>query len=349
MIVFALVCALMLLIAIALIGRPLLKRSDDESYSKRLSVFILASLIMSLLASAVYVTNTNWSWQNLPTQADAAAASAQSAEIDALTKKVSSEPGNVENWKALGRAYVSGGNYALAGNAYQHAYELTKGQDVDVVTGLAEALVLTDQASLNGRVGVLIDEALQLQPNNPKALWYGGLVALQLENLPLARDRFKTLLAMNPPPQVRALLERQIQDLTQQLGESSSAGAKPVTAVSARKIMVKVTLAPALQQQLKTPMSLFVLARNPQQPGPPLAVERHLSSELPLQVELSADDAMLPTRTLASAADVEIVARLSASGMPTEQSGDYYGRAAYSFTKQGEQGSVAIEINQRVP
>jgi cytochrome c-type biogenesis protein CcmH len=125
--------------------------------------------------------------------------------------------------------------------------------------------------------------------------------------------------------------------------------ASPAAPVSARKVLVKVTLAPTLQQQIKTPMSLFVLARNPAQPGPPLAVERHLSSELPLQVELSAEDAMMPTRTLASAQEVQIVARLSASGMPTEQSGDYYGRAAYSFTKEGEQGSVTIEINQRVP
>lgn len=322
MIVFALVCALMVLVAIALIGMPLLKRQEGEPYSRRLSVFVLASLSVSLLASTVYLANTNWPWQ--------------------------SDPYNVENLKNLARSYVSAGNYALASNAYQQAYDLTKGQDVEVLTGLAEALVLTDQTSLNGRAGVLIDEALKLQPNNPKALWYGGLIALQLENLPLARDRFRTLLALDPPPQVRSLLERQIQDLTQQLGESPDTGAAPA-ATSARKVLVSVTLAPSLQQQLKTPMALFVLARNPQQPGPPLAVERHLSSELPLQVELSADDAMLPTRTLANATEVEIVARLSASGMPNEQPGDYYGRAAYSFGKQGEQGSVTIEINQRVP
>lgn len=348
MIVFALVCALMLLIAIAIIGRPLLKRADGESYSSRISVFVLVSLTLTLLASAVYLGNTNWSWQNTP-QANVTGTSNNRTLIDELLGKTNSEPGNAENWKSLGRAYVSDGSYALGSNAYQQAYDLTKGKDVDVLTGLAEALVLTDQTSLNGRVGVLIDEALQLQPNNPKALWYGGLVALQMENLPLARDRFKALLAMNPPPQVRTMLERQIQDLSQQLGDAPSAGAQAAGPVSARKVTVKVTLAPTLQQQIKTPMSLFVLARNPQQPGPPLAVERHQSSELPLQVELTAEDAMLPTRTLASAQDIQIVARLSASGMPTEQSGDYFGSVSYSFTKQGEQGSVTIEINQRVP
>jgi cytochrome c-type biogenesis protein CcmH len=269
-----------------------------------------------------------------------------------LLAQANREPNNVDNWKALGRAYVSAGSFALAGNAFEKAYELTQGKDVEVLTGLAEALVLTDQTSLNGRVGVLIDQALQLQPKNPKALWYGGLVALQMENLPLARDRFTTMLALGPPPQIRTLLERQIQDLNQQLGDASASAATPPAAptnASARKVTVKVSLSPALQQQLKGPVSLFILARNPAQPGPPLAVERHQSSELPLQVELSAEDAMLPSRTLASAQEIQIVARLSASGTPTEQSGDLFGTVGYSFAKQGEQGSVTIEINQRVP
>lgn len=346
MIEFALLCTLMLLVAIALLARPLLKQVAGESRSGRMSVFVLTSLSVGLLAAALYLGNTNWPWQGgAPTQTVAAPAE-NTAEIVALLSKTKSQPDNLDAWLELGRAYVSSGSYALAGNAYQQAYELSKGQNVDALTGLAEALVLTDQSSMNGRAAVLIEEALKLQPNHPKALWYGGLVALQVENLPVARDRFKALLALNPPQQVRTLLERQIQDLTQQLDEPARA---VVATATARKVSVKVSLSAALQQQVKSPISLFVLARNSQQPGAPLAVERHVSNELPLQVELTVDDAMLPTRTLADAQEVEIVARLSASGMPTEQSGDYFGSAAYSFSRQGEQGSVTIEINQRVP
>jgi len=347
MIVFGLICVLMLVMAIALIGRPLLKGSGSETNSQRLSVFILASLTMSLLAAAMYVGNTSWSWNGTP-QTTVAQGQGAAAEIEALLARANSEPGKVENWKALGAAYVADGNYALGGDAYQKAYELTNGKDVEVLTGLAEALVLTDQTSLSGRVGVLVDDALQLEPNNPKALWYGGMVAMQMDNLPLARDRFKAMLALNPPQQVRTLLERQVQDLNQQLGEAAAPAASPA-ATSARRVQVKVSVSPTLQQQIKAPMSLFILARNPAQPGAPLAVERHQSTELPLQVELSADDAMLPTHTLANAQEIQIVARLSASGAPTEQPGDLFGSVGYSFTKQGEQGAVSIEINQRVP
>lgn len=348
MIAFVSICAVMLLVAFTLLARPLLKNADGESRSGRISLFVLTSLSVGLLAAALYIGNTTWPWlSGVPTQTVKTPSAAESAALDELVSKTKAQPDNLEVWLELGQAYVTGGNYAGAGSAYQRAYEISKGQDVDAITGLAEALVLTDQSSMNGRAAVLIEEALKLQPNHPKALWYGGLIALQVENLAVARDRFKALLALGPPQQVRTLLERQIQDLTQQLGDAPAAPASANAAV--RKVTVKVSLAAALTQQLQQPISLFVLARSAQKPGAPLAVERHQSSELPLQVELTVDDAMLPTHTLNDAQEVEIVARLSASGTPTEKPGDLFGSATYSFARQGEQGGVTIEINQRVP
>lgn len=348
MMVFVLICTLMLLMAMALLAKPLLRRREDETYSNRISVFVFTSLSVGLLAAALYLGNTTWPWQTgAPTSTPVAVANSGAA-IDTLIEQTQAQPDNLEVWLELGNAYVSNNNFALASNAYQQAYTLSKGQNIDAVTSLAEALVLADQSSMHGRAALLIEEALKLEPNHPKALWYGGLLALQAENLPVARDRFKALLVLNPPQQVRTLLERQIQDITQQLGESAGSTI-PTPSATPRKVAVNVSLSAALQAQLKQPVTLFVLARNPKKPGPPLAVERHTSSELPLQVELSADDAMLPTRTLADSDEVEIVARLSASGTPTEQSGDYVGKAVYSFAQQGEQGSVTIEINQRVP
>jgi cytochrome c-type biogenesis protein CcmH len=349
MITFALTCALMLLLAMAWLAWPLLRRVEGESAAARLSIFIFTSVSVVLLTTAIYLGNTNWSWQAGTSIATSANTSAMndSPILKSLQQKTRAAPNDINAWLELGQAYVGVGNYVPASTAYQQAYDLSQGKNIDAITGLAEALVLADPATLNGRVGLLIEQALQLQPNQPKALWYGGMVALQLENLPLARDRFTALLALNPPAQVRSLLERQIQDIAEQLGEANSSIKPAAMPKSNRKVVVKVSLSAAIKARLSRPVALFVLARNPQQPGPPLAVERHQSTELPLQVELTTDDAMLPTRTLADAADVEIVARLSASGMPTEQSGDYYGRTTYSFAK-GEQGSVTVEINQQV-
>ena len=98
-------------------------------------------------------------------------------------------------------------------------------------------------------------------------------------------------------------------------------------------------------------MPLFILARDPAAGGPPLAVQRHSSSDLPLTVELSERDAMIAARTIASVPRVQVVARLSRSGTPQAQSGDYYGEAEYDFSKNPGAGgnTLNITIDRAVP
>jgi len=91
------------------------------------------------------------------------------------------------------------------------------------------------------------------------------------------------------------------------------------------------------------------MARDPAAPGPPLAVVRRTSAQLPLKVALTERDAMLPSRSIASVPRVQVVARLSLSGSPREQSGDYYGTAEYAFDSAGPAGKVNISIDRAVP
>jgi cytochrome c-type biogenesis protein CcmH len=92
---------------------------------------------------------------------------------------------------------------------------------------------------------------------------------------------------------------------------------------------------------------LFILARDPDAGGPPLAVQRHSSSEAPLTIELSERDAMMPTRTIASVPKVQVVARLSRSGTPQAQSGDFFGEASYEFANGA--GTLNIIVDRTVP
>jgi hypothetical protein len=155
------------------------------------------------------------------------------------------------------------------------------------------------------------------------------------------------MLALNPPENVRSMLEREVQDLDQQLGEASSTDSS--AAHTDRRLAVNVKIDPKLKAQIKSPMTLFVIARDPAQPGPPLAVQRGSSTDIPVKVELSKANAMMPNRTIDTAADtIEVVARLSASGNAIQQVGDYAGVVRYSFGKQGQKGSVTVEINQQI-
>lgn len=341
--------------------RPKTEVDAAATRSERRTSGIVVVLATSGLAFAMYSGLSNWDWQGV------AAQTAQDASVEDMLKRLEAKlhenPKDVDGWLLLGRSYTAMGRFPRAADAFQQAYDLTRGENVEAVVGLGEALALTDEASLGGRAGQLFETALAKAPNHPKALWYGSMVALQSGDLRAGRDRLQLLMTLNPPEQLRSVLERQVQDLNQQLGESGAAGEAPAAAVASqnppqtgegaaqagqRLIRVAVSIAPEIQQKLAAPMAMFVLARNPAAGAAPLAVKRMSSAAAPLTVELSERDAMIPTLTIAGVPRVQVVARLSHAGMPTAQSGDFYGQADYEFAK--DTGStLKIVIDRTVP
>lgn len=360
---FIVVCVAMLLAALVWIVLPLLRApasgsaTDVSSYRKeRRFSSIAVAVLVPVLAVAMYAGLSNWDWKTV--QTESAQAAGMEEALSQLEAKLAQNPKNLEGWMMLGRSYSAIGRYPRAADAYQQAYDLTQGQNVEAIIGLGEALALTDEASLTGRAGKLFETALIMAPNHPKALWYGSVAALRSGDLRRGRDRLQLLMAQNPPEELRGVLERQIQDLNQQLGEASqqagqgvappvSANSEAPAAAGSRSIKVSVSLAPQLRDKVSGSLSLFILARDPSAPGPPLAVQRRSSSELPLNVELSERDAMIPARTIATVPKVVVVARLSRSGAPQQQSGDLFGEAEYEFGKNS--GPLTIIIDRVVP
>jgi cytochrome c-type biogenesis protein CcmH len=350
---FIIACAAMLAAALLWILLPLLRTKApdavDSRKERRMSALAIA-VFVPLLAATLYTTLSKWNWK----ETDAAVARGQEMDdlLDKLKAKLAANPSDVNGWVLLGRSYGSLGKYALAVDAFQNAYDKSGGENVEAMIGLGEALAMTDEASLGGRAGRLFEDALAKAPNHPKALWYGSLSALQAGDTRKGRDRLQLLLAQNPPVEIRGMLERQIQDLNQQLGEAgpgapavAPAGAEGAPAPAHRSIRVAVTIAPNVREQLKGgPLPLFILARDPSAGGPPLAVQRHSSMDLPLTVELSERDAMIAARSIATVPRVQVVARLSRSGTPQAQSGDYYGEAEYDFSKNAGAGGTTLNI-----
>jgi cytochrome c-type biogenesis protein CcmH len=357
---FVIVCAAMVAAALLWIIVPLLRGASDaeQRRERRISGLVIA-IAVPALAVGMYALLSKWDWQAVEAQA------ANEAQMDqALAKlesRLTANPQDLKGWLLLGNSYMHVQRYGRAVDAFQRAYEVSHGQDVEAIVGLGQAMVLMDESTLAGRAGALFEAALAKEPNNPRALWFGGLAALQAGDLRRGRDRLQLLLAQNPPPEIRGMLERQVQDLNQQLGEAP-AGAPPASATAGvagepggaeqkhRTIRVAVTLSPQIRSQLSGPLPLFVLARDPAAGGPPLAVQRHSSSDLPLTVELSERDAMMPTRTIAGVGRVEVVARLSRSGTPQAQSGDFYGSAEHVFAGDGtSEATLNIIIDRTVP
>jgi tetratricopeptide (TPR) repeat protein len=101
-----------------------------------------------------------------------------------------------------------------------------------------------------------------------------------------------------------------------------------------------VTIAEPLRHTLHVSDTVFVFARAPGG-GPPLAAKRFKASALPAQFRLDDADAMVPGRTLSGTAEVQVLARLSASGSAMRQPGDI--ETAPVSVKPGSSGLV-LEI-----
>ena len=88
-------------------------------------------------------------------------------------------------------------------------------------------------------------------------------------------------------------------------------------------IKLKVSLAPGLVNELPRDSIVFIFARAVGSPGPPLAVLRKKVSELPLEITLNDSHAMIQGRTISNANQLVVGARVSLSGNPLRQTGDF--------------------------
>jgi len=174
---------------------------------------------------------------------------------------------------------------------------------------------------------------------------------------------------MDPPPNVRPLIEQQINAIDAQLAGAAPARAAGTSVASAKTpaapakaagapaeapatapsggeafVRVNVTLAPSLAAAAGS-SPLFVFVRDPGHPGPPLAVKR-LESRFPQTVSLAASDAMIPGRAFTSGQSVEVVARIARSGNPVGASGDPLGEVSY---RVGRDELVSLVIDHVMP
>ena len=135
---------------------------------------------------------------------------------------------------------------------------------------------------------------------------------------------------------MRPLIEQQIAGLDAAI-KTGAVGA------SAARIRVRISVAPAIATRIRSDAPLFVLARTPGQPGPPLAVKR-LGAHFPQDVELSESDSMLAGHSIAAGQTVEVLARVALGGNPTGTPGDLIGVLRYAVGKDGQRELVIDQI-----
>jgi hypothetical protein len=112
------------------------------------------------------------------------------------------------------------------------------------------------------------------------------------------------------------------------LTASSTPASAPGALSAAAGISGSIDVAAALKSKVPAGLTLFIVAKSVDSPGPPVAIIRTTTGHWPLSFSLDDSNAMLPGRNLSSAARVTIEARVSRSGMATPQSGDFQSSVA---------------------
>ena len=356
MVSFLLLAGVLLVAGVLLIAVPLLRRSPTQLAPAPWAA-LAATGVLVIGSAVLYAAWTNWKWGPEPP------ADSPETMVARLARKLESDPQDLKGWLMLGNSYVVLQQYPLAVRAYERADRLSGGKSAEALVGEAEALTMNDEAELQGRAGRLIEQALTLDPNSPKALFFGGAAAIRRGELPLGKERFQRLLSLNPPEAIKPILQQQIDSIDQRIaaasggapggppqGPGAAASAPAGAAVAANTdntaaVRVHIELSPKLSKDSSEAASLFVFVRDPAQPGPPLAAKR-LASRFPQTVELTPADSMVPGRVFAAGQKVQVVARIARSGSPIAGSGDPFGEVAYLV---GHDGMVNIVIDHVTP
>jgi cytochrome c-type biogenesis protein CcmH len=345
MVTFLILAGVLLIAGVTVIAVPLLRKMPTQLAPATWTALGAAG-VMVIGSAVLYAVFTNWSWKPEP------AADSPQTMVARLARKLESNPDDVNGWLMLGRSYIVLEQYPLALRSFQRADRLAGGKSAEALVGEAESLTMNDEKELDGRAGRLIEQALALDPNSGKALFFGAAAAVRRGELALGKERFQKLLSLNPPEQIRPILEQQIAAIDQRLGVNggtvAAAGAAPAAAVDSKNAAVRVHIDLSPQLSKASPddaAPLFVFVRDPAQPGPPLAAKR-LASRFPQTVELTPADSMVPGRAFSAGQKVQVVARIARSGNPLAGKGDPFGETAYFV---GHDGLVNIVIDHITP
>lgn len=343
MTVFILLSALLAAVAILLLVWPLL-RSRGEGTETTGRAGIAAAIVAALLPTAaflIYFQASNWTW-DAEKQDESVSAPDLRRIVAELKQRLARQPDDIEGWKLLGRSATVLGDYALAREAFGESYTRTQGRDAEAIVGYAESLVLNDEREIDGQAVQLFEQALELAPDNPRALWYGGITAYRRGDLALAQQRWIELQNHELAPDLRQVLAERLAELEKTQGKpAQTVGPEPESAA----IEISIGVSPEIAAKVRPSSILFVIARRGSG-GPPLAVLRKAIGDWPVSVSLSDANAMLPGISLAEGGPLTLIARISQSGQPIAASGDLFGEVGYDFATAHP---ASITIDRVVP
>jgi cytochrome c-type biogenesis protein CcmH len=289
------------------------------------------------------------------------------AQVDEMVTKLAArlekEPDNVEGWVMLARTYYQQRKFPEAARAYEKLTALLP-NEADLYADYADALAMAQGRKLAGKPMELVKKALELDPNQWKALAMAGTEAFDRKDYKGAITYWERLKANAGDSPIGTQIQTSIDEARQLAGLPPSAPAAPVAAAASKaapapavkaeapaaaggtSVSGTITLDKGLAAKASPTDAVFVFARPADGSKMPIALTRAQVKDLPLKFTLDDTTSMNPQVKMSAFPEVILVARISKSGSAMPASGDLEGLS--KPVKVGSSG-VAVTIDRALP
>ncbi|PCK09614.1 MAG: c-type cytochrome biogenesis protein CcmI [Alteromonadaceae bacterium] len=336
-----------------------------SSFKTRIPILILViALPLSALLLYLYVgAKPDWeiyalNQQRIKAETAEVLAVVDDQLIERLHERLQQRPDNQQAWYLLATVGIESGDYDEAVIAYERLMVMAP-ETPWLRAEYSKALFFRAGSTITPAVRANTQLALKADPTLSEALGLAGIDAFQSADFRGAVDYWERAIAqLDPHSAAYSALTGGIEQAKTALEARGESLERPVADAGTAAEASKKERAPSISLQVKLRLkggievgdddTVFVYARAWQGPRMPLAIQRITVAQLPTTVTLDQSMSMAPGMDLASFPQIEIVARISATGSAIPSSGDWQG--AYGpFDAATQKDVISLEVNEQLP
>jgi len=275
--------------------------------------------------------------------------------VEMLEQKLAENPDDFDKYVLLANSYAAMGNFKKSAEVYATLAERIgpDNKDYAAVKGsYAQALFQAQGEQFTEEVNAAVDQALAADAQESTALMLKGIQAYMQADYAQAIELWQQAKVKSGKVQIERFIEPAIADARSKAGmppaEAVAVVAKPTQPVAngAAQIIVNISLAAELQAKVSPEHTVFVFARAVGG-RMPLAIERIQVKDLPKRIVLDDSKAAMPTATISTVEQVDLIARVSLSGTPKPQAGDLFVQLDQVKVNAGKELNLVINQVQQ--
>jgi cytochrome c-type biogenesis protein CcmH len=224
-------------------------------------------------------------------------------------------------WHALAIIYSDLNEQDKAIQAYEKSYQLDS-QNQELLTEYA-AILASNTNTLSGRPIELINQALEINPYSPDALYLAGIHAVSLRDFNSAQSFWQRSLSLLPADsQYKQVVKNLLNELSQMIKEEEINHKEDGLDYKDNFITIKVTFSDEILSSRSQNDYVMIYVKADKKTPMPIAIKKIKLKDFSNEVVLKDIDSIIPSRKLSQFKKVIAVARISKTGNAIKQEDD---------------------------